>query len=55
MSGISMGTSSEELWKYYKFETYQEFTGIIWEFMRINWKCIKLYHILYKHKYKEFV
>ncbi len=30
-----MGTSSGELWKYSKFETYQEFMGINWKFGEI--------------------
>ncbi len=46
-----MGTSSGELWKYSKFETYQEFMSIygnLQEFWGINWKfgeIYKLYHI----------
>ncbi len=35
---LSMGTSSGEFWKYSKFETYQEFMGIVGTFM-------KLYHV----------
>ncbi len=30
---FSMGTLSGELWKYSKFETYQEFMGINWKFV----------------------
>ncbi len=43
-----MGTSSREFWKYSKFETYQEFMGMLgnlWELIGSFGKCIKLYHI----------
>ncbi len=49
-----MGTSSGELCKYSKFETYQELMGIcrdFGEFMHINWKFVEIF--IYKHKYKH--